>query len=214
MLIIGLTGSIGMGKSTAAARLRHNNIAVCDSDRLVHDLYEGEAVPVIEAAFPDTISKNDSGRRFVDRKKLAAALLKEPSGFTRLEEIVHPLVRAGQKRFLQQEFNNGSELAVLEIPLLFETGADKLVDTVVVVSAPADIQRDRVLQRPGMSAGKLNSLLARQLPDKEKRARADFIVDTSGSIEQSNAQIDRLVGELSNAVGTAYDIYWASSEPQ
>lgn len=204
MLVVGLTGSIGMGKSTVAARFRSLGIAVCDADAEVHKLYEGAAVPPIEAAFPGT---THAGK--VDRQKLAAALLAGPEGFRRLEAIVHPLVFAAERRFLQEEATRGAGMAVLEIPLLLETGGERRVDIVVVCSAPADKQRERVLQRPGMTAEKLEQMLKRQMPDAEKRARADFVVDTGGTIADTERQVDRLVESLKGLSGTAYGKVWA-----
>lgn len=203
MLIIGLTGSIGMGKSTAASRLRERGIAVFDADRAVHALYESEAAGLIEAAFPGTTVDG-----VVDRKLLLGALMREPDGFERLEAIVHPLVREMERLFLAEEKSRGARMAVLEIPLLFETGGDALVDVTVVVSASADAQRSRVLARPGMTQEKLDEILARQMSDEEKRARADFVVDSSGPIPQTHAQIDRLVGALRGRQGTAYHRHW------
>jgi dephospho-CoA kinase len=204
MLVVGLTGSIGMGKSTVAARFRHLGIAVCDADAEVHKLYEGEAVPLIEAAFPGT---THAGK--VDRQKLAAALLANPEAFKRLEAIVHPLVFAAERRFLQEEAAKGAAMAVLEIPLLLETGGERRVDVVVVCSAPADKQRERVLGRPGMTAEKLEQILGRQMPDAEKLARADFVVDTGGTIADTEAEVDRLVESLRGRTGTAYGRVWA-----
>jgi dephospho-CoA kinase len=188
MLVVGLTGSIGMGKSTAAARFRARGIAVFDADAEVHGLYEGAAVSQIEQAFPGTC---EAGR--VDRQKLSQALASDPKGFERLEAIVHPLVRAAEKAFLKQRKSAGDAMAVLEIPLLFETGRDKDMDAVIVVSAAPDVQRRRVLERPGMTAAKLDRLLARQIPDAEKRRRADFVVDTNGTLAETQAQIDAII---------------------
>lgn len=205
MLIIGLTGSIGMGKSTAAERFRAHGIAVFDADAEVHALYrDGAAVAQIEAAFPG-VTRHGS----VDREKLLAALLAERDGFARLEAIVHPLVRERERAFLQREHDRGAQLAVLEIPLLFETGGNALVDVTVVLSAPADVQRARVLARPGMTEAKLAEMLGRQLPDAQKRAGADFVVDTSGSIPETGAEIDKLIAQLSNRTGGAYHRHWA-----
>jgi dephospho-CoA kinase len=205
MIVIGLTGSIGMGKSTAAARFRELGIGVCDADAEVHKLYEGSpAVRAIEAAFPGTTIH---GR--VDRQKLAQALLAEPSRFAHLESIVHPMVREVEREFLKAEVARGTSMAVLEIPLLLEGGGHGRVDVVVVVSAPADMQRERVLARPGMSLEKLEQILARQLHDGEKRARADFVVDTGGTIAESAAQIDKIVESLQGRSGEAYAKHWA-----
>lgn len=204
MLIIGLTGSIGMGKSTIAAQFRERGIAVCDADVEVHKLYAGAAVTLIEVVFPGTTADGQ-----VDRPLLAAALMRDASGFKRLEAIVHPLVQAAERDFLRAEAAKGACAAILEIPLLFETGGDKRVDIVVVVSAPADVQRQRVLARPGMTAEKLDSLLQRQTSDAEKRARADFIVDTRGTIAQSQGQVDAIVAALNGRPERAFAEYWA-----
>jgi dephospho-CoA kinase len=203
MLIVGLTGSIGMGKSAVAERFRARGIAVCDADAEVHRLYEGAAVAPIEAAFPGT---THAGK--VDRQKLAQALIAEPSGFARLEAIVHPLVLAAERTFLRAEAARGAALAVLEIPLLLETGGEARVDVVVVVSAPADQQRERVLRRPNMTPEKLEQVLARQMPDAEKRARADFIVDTGGTLAETAMQVDNIVESLEGRTGTAFARAW------
>lgn len=204
MLIIGLTGSIGMGKSTAAERFLHHGIAVFDADAAVHDLYRGEAVPHIESVFPGTTMEGA-----VNRQKLTAALLADTEGFAKLEAIVHPLVRVVEGRFLQTEAARGAEMAVLEIPLLFETGADKFVDIVVVVSTDAETQAKRVLERSGMTREKLAQLMSRQLPDAEKRARADFVVETGGTISQSHAKLDSIIESLHGRTGLAYQRHWA-----
>ncbi len=204
MLIVGLTGSIGMGKSTVAARFLSHGMAVCDADAEVHKLYEGAAVPAIEAAFPGT---TEAGK--VDRQKLATALLANPEGFKRLEAIVHPLVFAAERDFLHAEAAKGAPMAVLEIPLLLETGGERRVDVVVVCSAPAEQQRERVMQRPNMTLDKLQQVLARQIPDAEKRARADFIVDTGGTLDETAAQVDNIVESLRGRAGTAFARAWA-----
>jgi dephospho-CoA kinase len=203
MVIVGLTGSIGMGKSTAAERFRHNGIAVFDADACVHELYSGRAIALIEEAFPGTTS---NGR--VDRQKLASALLEDREGFKRLENIVHPLVREEERKFLHQQAEKGAAIAVLEVPLLFESGADALVDAVVVVSADSETQAARVMQRPGMTREKMQKFLSLQMPDAEKRARADFVVDTSGSLSQSRAQLDSIVLELRQRQGQVYQRHW------
>lgn len=207
MLIIGLTGSIGMGKSTAAARIRSLGVPVCDADSIVHKLYRtgGAAVAPIEAAFPGSITAEGG----IDRQRLAAALLADPSAYERLEAIVHPLVFEAEREFLHQKAANGREKVVLEIPLLFETGGDERVDVTIVVSAPADIQRSRVLERAGMTSDKLDQIISRQMPDAEKRQRADFVVDTSRSIPETEAQIDRIMAQLTGRTGTAFEKYWA-----
>lgn len=206
MLIIGLTGSIGMGKSTAAKRFVANGVPVCDADAEVHKLYAagGAAVAPIEAAFPGS-----TGPVGVDRQKLAALLMADPSGFKRLEAIVHPLVFQAERDFLRAERNKGAPLVVLEIPLLLEGQSNGRVDAVVVVSAPADVQRKRVLERPGMTVEKLEQILARQMPDAEKRARADYVVDTGRTIADTEAQVDAIVAALKDKSGAAFDKYWA-----
>jgi dephospho-CoA kinase len=204
MLVVGLTGSIGMGKSTVAAHFRRLGIAVCDADVEVHKLYDGAAVPLIEAAFPGT---TQSGK--VDRQKLAAALLDDPEAFKRLEAIVHPLVFQAERRFLREAAASGAAMAVLEIPLLLETGGETRVDVVVVCSAPAEKQHERVMQRSNMTIERLEQMLRRQMPDAEKRARADFIVDTGGTLADTEHQVDRLVESLGGRAGTAYRRVWA-----
>jgi dephospho-CoA kinase len=204
MLVVGLTGGIGMGKSTVAARLRAIGVAVCDADAEVHKLYEGAAVAPIEAAFPGT---TEGGR--VDRQKLSAALLKDPAGFKRLEAIVHPLVFAAERAFLHDEAARGAELAVLEIPLLLETGGERRVDAVIVCSAPGPMQRQRVMQRAGMTPEKLEQMLSRQMPDADKRRRADFVVDTSGTFAETEAQVDRIVESLRGRQGGAFAKHWS-----
>lgn len=204
MLVIGLTGSIGMGKSTIAAQFRGRGIAVCDADAEVHKLYAGAAVPLIEAAFPGTTQDGE-----VVRPRLAQALMQDPSGFKRLEAIVHPLVQAAERGFLQDEAARGAAAAVLEIPLLFETGGEARVDVVVVVSGPPEKQRERVMARPGMTPEKLDSLLQRQTSDADKRRGADFIVDTGGTIEQSQAQVDAIIASLPGRREEAFSRFWA-----
>jgi dephospho-CoA kinase len=188
MFILGLTGSIGMGKSTTANFFREAGVPVHDSDTVVHQLYEGEAVAPVEAAFPGVTV---DGR--IDRSKLAAKLVGNPEAIKTLEAIVHPLVRAVSEKFIADQRARGARVIVLDIPLLFETGGEKRVDAVVVVSAPADVQRARVLGRPGMSADKLDALLARQMTDAEKRARAHFIVDSSRSFDSARAQVHAIL---------------------
>ncbi len=203
MLIVGLTGSIGMGKSAAAAHLRERGAAVCDADQVVHDLYAGAAAPLIEAAFPGSVTAG-----VVDRARLAAMLRADPGGFARLEAIVHPLVRATERAFLKAEAARGATIAILEVPLLFETGADRLVDVTIVVSAPAEVQRARVLERPGMTPAKLDSLLSRQMADEEKRQRADFVVDTGGTLAATHRSLDSILDSLAGRTGTAFATHW------
>ena len=203
MLIVGLTGSIGMGKSTAAARFRHHGTAVFDADAKVHELYDGPIAPAIEAAFPGTTANGK-----VDRVKLSAALLAEPQKFNRLEAIVHPRVRDAERQFIHSEADKGAGAAVLEVPLLFEAGGFEYVDVIVVVSAPAAVQRQRVLARPGMTAEKLDRLLRCQLSDQEKRAKADFVVDTGGTVNACNAQVDAILNQLRTRQGHAFLRFW------
>jgi dephospho-CoA kinase len=184
MLIIGLTGSVGMGKSTTAGLFAEQGVPVHDADAVVHRLYEGEAVAAIEAAFPGATT---GGK--VDRSRLAALVLNDPSALKRLEAIVHPLVQAAEQELLAQAQARGEKVAVLDIPLLFETEGDRRVDAVVVVSAPTEMQQARVLARPGMTWEKLEAILRKQMPDAEKRRRADFVVDTSRGIDAARVQV-------------------------
>ena len=200
MLVIGLTGGIGMGKSATAERFAEHGIPVFNADLCVHRLYEGEAVGPIESAFPG-VAKD--GR--IDRKLLSERIAASPQRLHRLEGIVHPLVVEAELDFLRAAEKKGAPLAVLEIPLLFETGADSRVDVTVVVSAPHDVQRARVLARPGMTADKLEHLLARQLPDAERRARADYVVDSGLSLADMRIEIDKLIESLKSREGRVMD---------
>jgi dephospho-CoA kinase len=183
MFIIGLTGSIAMGKSTTARLFAEAGVPVHDADAAVHKLYESEAVAAIEAAFPGTTANGK-----VDRGALGRRVVDDPGALQRLEAIVHPLVREAEMQFLQQAKAAGAESVVLDIPLLFETGGENRVDAVVVVSAPAEMQRARALER-GVSPERLDALLNRQMSDAEKRRRADFVVDSSQGIEHARAQV-------------------------
>jgi dephospho-CoA kinase len=184
MFILGLTGSLGMGKSTTAKFFAEEGVPVHDADAAVHRLYDGEATAAIEAAFPGT-----TGNGKVDREKLGKRVLGDALAIKRLEAIVHPLVRQAEEDFLAEAGRKGAAVAVLDIPLLYETGGDKRCDAVVVVSAPVDQQRQRAFERPGMTEQKLAAILAKQTPDAEKRARADFVVDTSQGYEAARAQV-------------------------
>ena len=184
MFILGLTGSVGMGKSTTARFFAEEGVPVHDADAVVHRLYEGEAVATIEAAFPGATA---NGR--VDRDKLAACVLGDGAALKRLEAIVHPFVHEAERQLLAAAQTRGEKVAVLDIPLLFETGGDQWVDAVVVVSAPPQVQRARVLERPGMTVDKLEAILGKQMPDGEKRRRADFVVDTSKGFDAARAQV-------------------------
>jgi len=196
MIVIGLTGSIGMGKSTVARMFAEEGAPAFDSDAAVHALYEpgGAAVAPVEAAFPGVIK--DGG---IDRGELSKRVVGDADAIKRLEAIVHPLVRQAQIRFLADALAAGAACAVLDIPLLFESGGEKNVDVVVVASATADVQRERVLARPGMTAEKFERLLALQTPDAEKRARADFVIDTGGDFEATRAQVRAVLDALAEA---------------
>jgi len=191
MFVLGLTGSLGMGKSTTAKIFAEEGIPVHDADATVHRLYEGEAAATIEAAFPGTTV---DGR--VDRRKLAKCALDDSVAMRRLEAIVHPMVRAAEERFLAEAEQNHASVVVLDIPLLFETDGDRRCDAVVVVSAPADVQRARILARPDMTEEKFAAILSRQMPDAEKRRRADFVVDTSKGFDQARAQVRDILARV------------------
>jgi dephospho-CoA kinase len=192
MFVLGLTGSIGMGKTTTARLFAEAGVPVHDADATVHRLYEAEAVGAIEAAFPGT---TQNGK--VDRASLGKRVTGDPEALRRLEAIVHPLVRQAETRFLEKAKAENAKVALLDIPLLFETRGDERVDAVVVVSAPAEIQRARLLER-GIALGQLETLLARQLPDAEKRRRADFVVDTSHGIESARRQVQEILAAVAN----------------
>jgi dephospho-CoA kinase len=184
MIILGLTGSIGMGKSTTAKLFQEAGVPVYDADAAVHKIYEGEAALAIETAFPGTTADGK-----VDRNKLSAKVVHDPAAMKRLEQIVHPMLGASRQKFLHDAEQSGSPVAVVDIPLLFETGGEKRVDAVVVVTTTPEIQRQRILERDNMTGEKLDALLARQLPDAEKRKRADFVVDTSHGLDPVRARI-------------------------
>jgi len=191
MFVLGLTGSIGMGKSTTARLFAEEGVQVYDADAAVHRLYEGKAAPLIEAAFPGT---TQSGR--VDRAALGRRVLNDAGNLEKLEAIVHPLVREAERQFLAEARKQGARVAVLDIPLLFETGGHERVDAVVVVTAPQAVQRQRVLERPDMSADKLDALLARQMSDAEKCARADFIVDSGQGLDHARMQVRQILARV------------------
>ncbi len=184
MIILGLTGSIGMGKSTTAKLFEDAGVPVYDADAAVHKIYEGEAAPAIEAAFPGTTVDGK-----VDRNKLSTQVVHDPAAMKRLEQIVHPMLGASRQKFLHDAEQSGAPVAVVDVPLLFETGGEKRVDAVVVVTTTAEIQRQRILSRDNMTGEKLDAILARQLPDAEKRTRADFVVDTSHGLDPVRARI-------------------------
>ena len=190
MIVLGLTGSIGMGKSTTATLFAEAGVPVYDADATVHMLYEGEAVPAIEAAFPGTTANGK-----VDRNKLSARVVHDPAAIKRLEQIVHPMLGASRQKFLDDVERSGAPVAVVDVPLLFETGGEKRVDAVVVVTTTPDLQRQRILARDNMSSEKLDAILARQLPDAEKRRRADFVVDTSDGLDPVRLRIRDILNE-------------------
>ncbi len=192
-LVVGLTGSIGMGKSETAKMFSRLGIPVYDADAAVHRLYEpgGAAVAEIAKAFPSCVRE---GR--VDRHALTRVVTADKAAFKTLEQIVHPLVAGEQRAFLEQACRDGAEIVVLDIPLLYESRADTGVDVVVVASAPVPVQRERVLARPGMTADKLGHILSRQMPDAEKRAKADFVVETDKGLDHAFAQVKAIVAEL------------------
>ncbi|MES0138385.1 dephospho-CoA kinase [Mesorhizobium sp. M0016] len=192
MTVLGLTGSIGMGKSTTAKMFVDDGVPVHDSDETVHRLYAGKAAPLVEAAFPGTVIAGS-----VDRTELARRVLGNAAALKTLEAIVHPLVRADADAFLARHRAAGAPLVVLDIPLLFETGGRNRVDKVVVVTAPADIQRARVLARPDMSEEKLAAILAKQVPDAEKRRQADFVIDTGEGMDAARTAVGAIIAELS-----------------
>jgi len=193
VIMVGLTGSIGMGKSTTAAMFREAGIPVYDADAAVHDLYDegGAAVEPVGAAFPGVVKDGK-----VDREALRQAVLGKPEALKRLNAIVHPLVGRDRSGFFEQATAAGADMVVLDIPLLFETGGHANMDAVVVVSAPADMQRERVLARPGMSPERLDAILAQQMADTEKRARAHFVVDTSKGLEPARAQVAEIIAAM------------------
>jgi dephospho-CoA kinase len=191
MMILGLTGSIGMGKSTTAKLFAEAGVPVYDADATVHRIYEGEAVPAIEAAFPGTTSDGK-----VDRAKLSATVVHDPAAIQRLEQIVHPMLRSYHQKFLQDAEQAGAPVVVMDVPLLFETGGEKRVDAVVVVTTAPEVQRERILARGTMTAETLDAILARQTPDAEKRRRADFVVDTSHGLDPVRVRIRDILAEV------------------
>lgn len=194
MIVLGLTGSIGMGKSTTAQLFIDEGVPVHDADSAVHRLYAGEAAPIVEAAFPGTVIDG-----VVDRERLAEAVVGNPEAIKRLEALVHPLVREDSERFLQQHQRNGTPVVVLDIPLLFEKGGRERIDKIIVVTAPAQVQRERVLTRPGMTEKKFENILALQMPDAEKQKRADFIIDTSRGIEPAREDVRNILRQLGHS---------------
>ena len=190
MVILGLTGSIGMGKSTTAKLFAEAGVPVYDADAAVHMLYEGQAAPAIEAAFPGATVDGK-----VDRNRLSARVVHDPAAIKRLEAIVHPMLGASRQKFLHDAEQSGAPVAVVDVPLLFETGGENRVDAVVVVTTTPEIQRQRILERSNMTEEKLQAILARQMPDAEKRKRANFVVDTSHGLDPVRARIRDILDE-------------------
>ena len=191
MIVLGLTGSVGMGKSTTAAMFREAGVPVFDADAAVHDLYRGEAVAAVAAAFPGTALAG-----IIDRTRLRERVAGDAAALQRLEALVHPLVRARREAFLDKARAAGAAIAVLDIPLLFETGGQADVDAVVVVSAPEPVQKERVLARPGMTEALFSAIVGRQVPDAEKRARADHLIDTSQGLEAARSEVAALLARV------------------
>ncbi|MCC8980481.1 dephospho-CoA kinase [Bradyrhizobium acaciae] len=191
MLIVGLTGSIGMGKSTTSKLFMEAGVPVYDADAAVHQLYEGEAAPAIEAAFPGTTADGK-----VDRTKLSARVVHDPAAMKQLEQIVHPMLGASRQKFFADAEAAGAPIVVVDVPLLYETGGETRVDAVVVVTTSTELQRERVLARGTMDAAKLDAIIAKQMPDAEKRKRADFIVDTSHGLDPVRARIRDILAEV------------------
>jgi dephospho-CoA kinase len=209
VLLIGLTGSIGMGKSETARMFASLGVPVYDADAAVHELYDrgGAAVDAVGKAFPGVVR---AGR--VDRSLLSSLVLASPEALRKLETIVHPLAGEAQRRFLRAAKAAGHEMVVLDIPLLFERGGHSRMDVVVVVSAPAEVQKSRVLAREGMTEEKLASILSRQTPDEHKRAQADFIIDTSRGFDFAGSEVQRIINALKGRSGMAYERLMASAQ--
>ena len=196
MIVLGLTGSIGTGKSTTAGMFRDLGVSVHDADAVVHDLYRTDAVTPVAEHFPEALSDG-----VIDRKVLSATLARFPDRFAELEAIIHPLVRAREKAFLDAERDRGSPIVLLDIPLLYETGGAARVDKVIVVTCDPEIQRQRVLARPGMTEEKFQLILSRQMPDADKRRRADFLVDTGKGLEAARKAVEEIIGRLKGREG-------------
>lgn len=196
--VLGLTGSIGMGKSATAQLFRARGIPVHDADATVHALYRGKAAPLIEASFPGTVVDGA-----VDRARLSPLVLGDPEAMKRLEQIVHPLVREAEREFLDQAIQSAVPLAVLDIPLLFETKGEQRCDAILVVSTDAETQKARVMARPGMTEERFGQILARQMPDQHKRQRAHLVIDTSHGLAHAGAQVDAAIRAFSGRIGRA-----------
>jgi dephospho-CoA kinase len=193
MIVLGLTGSVGMGKSTTANMFAAEGVPVFDADAAVHALYAGEAAPLIEREFPGSTVNGT-----VDREKLSAQVVGNPEALSRLEKLIHPLVGKLRTKFMENAKDTGAKAVILDIPLLFETGDPSKFHAVIVVSAPAEVQRTRVLARPGMTAEKFEAILKRQTPDSEKRARADFVIDTGKGLDEARRQVREVLAQVLN----------------
>lgn len=193
-----------MGKSTVAQMFSTKGIPVISADKIVHDLYNGKAAPLIETSFPGSTRGHK-----VDREKLMQSLLKQDQGFEKLEAIIHPLVRQEEWQFIQQHKTKGSEILIIEIPLLFETGAQDLMDAVILVSAPAEVQKQRALSRPNMSLEKFTSLVEKQMPDATKRTRADYIIETHTSLEETQTAVNALIETIKKEIKPKAYQKWA-----
>lgn len=191
MIVVGLTGSVGMGKSTTMAMFADEGVPVIDADAIVHRLYRGAAAPLVEAAFPGTTREGT-----VDRALLSERVIGDPQALRRLEEIVHPLVRAEERTLIEAARAAGAPIVLVDVPLLFETGRDAEVDKIVVVSCAPDLQRQRVLARPGMTEAKFEAILRRQVPDSRKREKADFVIRTDEGLESARAQVRGVLDRL------------------
>jgi dephospho-CoA kinase len=205
MIVLGITGSIGMGKSTVAALLRNRTIPVHEADTTVHHLLgaEGKGVKPVAAAFPDALAKNEKNQSYIDRT-LLSRVLADPANLKKLEDILHPLVYADSEQFKTAMAQNGHMLIALDIPLLFETQAEQRVDFIICASADPAIQRQRVLARPGMTEEKLAHILSRQMPDAEKRRRADFILDTGKALDETRKDLDQILNTIAKKTGTTF----------
>ena len=201
-MILGLTGSIGMGKSSTARMFSDLGVPVHDADAAVHELYRAEAVNPVAALFPDVVDHDVAGQDIINRERLSKLVLGHPERLAALEAVVHPLVRAREQAFVAQARAAGSPLVVLDVPLLFESGGEARCDAVVVVTASPEVQRARVLARPGMTEARFDAILTRQMPDADKRAKGSYIIDTGKGLEHARAQVAAIVTSVSSPPGT------------
>lgn len=199
MIVLGITGSIGMGKSTVSRMLTDKGIPVHDADAAVHKLLgpDGAGVEPVAALFPEALKQDEVGRSYIDRPTLGRSVFADRQKKKALEDILHPMVRAESDAFKEENRKKGTPMVALDIPLLFETGGETRVDVTICVSAPRDVQRERVLARPGMTAEKFDRIVAGQLPDAEKRKRADYVIETGCDIEETKKQVQRVIDAIS-----------------